>query len=102
MKNIAILVPETAVAEGVTGPRYLFSTANQFLHPAGKEPLFNVKLVGTQENIKVLDGPIIERYGICYDIEGSKTGVFHVFVPMNQLGDQEQLLCLCKYSYGKK
>ena len=56
MKNIAILVPETAVAEGVTGPRYLFTTANQFLQAAGKEPLFNVQLVGRQKEVKVQDG----------------------------------------------
>lgn len=56
MKNIAILVPETAVAEGVTGPRYLFTTANQFLQAAGKEPLFKVQLVGKQKDVRVQDG----------------------------------------------
>ena len=56
MKNIAILVPETAVAEGVTGPRYLFTTANQFLQAAGKEPLFNVQLVGRHKEVKGQDG----------------------------------------------
>ena len=56
MKNIAILVAETAVAEGVTGPRYLFSTANQFLQASGKKPLFKVQLVGQQKNVKVQDG----------------------------------------------
>jgi hypothetical protein len=56
MKNISILVPETAVAEGVTGPRYLFTTANQFLLAAGKGPLFNVQLVGSQKQVRVQDG----------------------------------------------
>ena len=46
MKKIFILVPETAVPSGVTEPRYLFTTANQFLEASGKEPLFEVKLIG--------------------------------------------------------
>ena len=56
MKNISIFVPETAVAEGITGPRYLFTMANKFLIAAGKEPMFNVQLVGAQKNMKVQDG----------------------------------------------
>ncbi len=56
MKKVAILVPETAVAEGITGPRYLFTTANHFLQAAGKEPLFSVQLVGRQKDVKVQDG----------------------------------------------
>lgn len=56
MKKIAILVPERAVAEGVTGPRYLFTTANQFLHSAGKNPVFQVQLVGKNNEVKVQDG----------------------------------------------
>jgi len=56
MKNIHILVPQTAVADGVTGPRYLFTMANQFMAAAGKEPLFKVQLVGAQRAIPVQDG----------------------------------------------
>ncbi|KAB7530375.1 helix-turn-helix domain-containing protein [Flagellimonas olearia] len=56
MKTIYTLVPETAVAEGVTGPRYLFTTANQFLQSVGKEPLFNVQLVGEKRKVTVQDG----------------------------------------------
>jgi len=45
MKHISILVPETAVIEAVADPRYLFTAVNQFMAAAGKEPLFEVKLV---------------------------------------------------------
>lgn len=56
MKNITILVPEGAVADGITAPRYLFTTANQFLQAAGKAPLFKVQLVGSKKKVKVQDG----------------------------------------------
>ncbi len=46
MKNIAILVPETAVVEAVADPHYMFRAANQFLAASGRQPLFNVLLVG--------------------------------------------------------
>ncbi len=56
MKNISILVPESAVAEAVANPRYMFSAANQFLQASGKEPLFHVQLVGKHRHVKVHDG----------------------------------------------
>ena len=31
MKNIAILVPETAVIEAVADPRYMFTAVNEFI-----------------------------------------------------------------------
>lgn len=56
MKSISILVPEGAVLEAVADPRYLFTTANQFLQAAGKSPLFKVQLVGLRKNTSLLDG----------------------------------------------
>lgn len=56
MKKIYILVPQAAVADGITGPRYLFTTANQFLQSAGKDPLFKVQLVGMDREIHIQDG----------------------------------------------
>tara|TARA_R110000868_G_scaffold29813_1_gene110678 strand:+ start:1877 stop:2839 length:963 start_codon:yes stop_codon:yes gene_type:complete len=56
MKKIFILVPETAVPSGVTEPRYLFTTANQFLEASGKEPLFEVKLIGQKKEVRLQDG----------------------------------------------
>lgn len=53
MKNIAILVPETAVIEAIADPNYMFKAANQFLEFSGKEPLFNVKLVAAKKEIKL-------------------------------------------------
>ena len=56
MKNIAILVPETAVVEAVADPRYMFTAVNEFLKSKGKQPLFNVQLVGLSKEVKVADG----------------------------------------------
>jgi hypothetical protein len=53
MKNVSILVPETAVIEAVADPKYLFKAVNQFLESSGKPALFNVQLVGLSHEIKL-------------------------------------------------
>lgn len=53
MKNISILVPETAVIEAIADPHYMFKAVNQFLQANNKPPLFNVKLVSTRKEIKL-------------------------------------------------
>ncbi len=56
MKTISILVPESAVMETVADPRYLFTTANQFLAAAGNDPLFKVELVARCPEVKLHGG----------------------------------------------
>jgi transcriptional regulator GlxA family with amidase domain len=56
MKNIAILVPETAVIEAVADPRYLFTAVNEFLKSLEQQALFNVQLVGLTKEVKVANG----------------------------------------------
>ena len=53
MKHVSILVPETAVIEAVADPRYLFSAVNQFLAAAGRDPLFEVKLVAVRRETRL-------------------------------------------------
>ena len=53
MKNVSILVPETAVIESVADPHYIFKAVNQFLMVSGKQPLFKVELVGMQKEMKL-------------------------------------------------
>jgi transcriptional regulator GlxA family with amidase domain len=53
MKNISILVPETAVIEAVADPHYMFNAVNQFLEVSGKPALFNVKLVGMSKETRL-------------------------------------------------
>lgn len=61
MKHISILVPESAVAESVSNPRYMFMAANQFLEASGQPPLFDVNLVGVEDYIQVHDGAFSVR-----------------------------------------
>jgi len=56
MKNIAILVPQTAVIEAVADPRYAFTAVNEFLKSSGEMPLFHVQLVGQTNDVRVGDG----------------------------------------------
>lgn len=53
MKNVAILIPETAVIEAVADPHYMFKAVNQFLMISGQQPLFNVKLIGLHKETKL-------------------------------------------------
>jgi transcriptional regulator GlxA family with amidase domain len=56
MKNVTILVPETAVLAAIVDPRYMFTAVNEFLKSAGQPPLFNVQLVGLTDEVKLSDG----------------------------------------------
>jgi transcriptional regulator GlxA family with amidase domain len=56
MKNVAILVPHTAVVEAVADPRYIFTAVNEFLKAQGRDALFNVQLVGLTKEVKLMDG----------------------------------------------
>ena len=57
MKNVCILVPETAVIEAIADPHYMFKAVNQFLTASGKQPLFNVQLVGLTREV-MLEGSL--------------------------------------------
>lgn len=56
MKNVMILVPESAVLAAIVDPRYMFTAVNEFLKSAGKPPLFHVQLVGLTPEVKLSDG----------------------------------------------
>lgn len=53
MKNVSILILETAVIEAIADPHYIFKAVNQFLQASGKQPLFNVQLVGLTKEVKL-------------------------------------------------
>ncbi|HTD39980.1 MAG TPA: helix-turn-helix domain-containing protein [Mucilaginibacter sp.] len=56
MKTVSILVPESAVLQGIADPRYMFTAVNEFLKNAGKPPLFHVQLVGQTKEVKFNGG----------------------------------------------
>jgi len=53
MKNVSILVPETAVIEAIADPHYMLRVVNDFLVSTGKKPLFNIQLVGLTKEVKL-------------------------------------------------
>ncbi len=50
MKNVFILIPETAVTTAVFGTQYMFMAINNFYKEAGHEQIFNVQLIGLTDN----------------------------------------------------
>ncbi|HMK05570.1 MAG TPA: helix-turn-helix domain-containing protein [Ferruginibacter sp.] len=92
MKNVTILVPETAVVEAVADPHYLFKAVNQFLQSAGKAPLFNVQLVGLTKEIKLSNSLFtVHVDAVLKDVK--KTDL--IFIPALS-GDMETALKLNK------
>ncbi len=61
MKNVSILVPESSVMQAVADPRYLFISVNQFLASMGRNPLFEVQLVGASPEITLGEGQFTVR-----------------------------------------
>ncbi|MBL4675802.1 MAG: helix-turn-helix domain-containing protein [Mucilaginibacter sp.] len=56
MKHISILITNEAVLASIADPRIMFTGVNDFLEAAGKPPLFDVQLVGTQREVKLHGG----------------------------------------------
>jgi transcriptional regulator GlxA family with amidase domain len=56
MKNVCILIPETAVMAAVTDPQYMFTAVNEFLKAEEKDPLFNVQLVAITNEVLLNNG----------------------------------------------
>ncbi|MDD7887692.1 GlxA family transcriptional regulator [Flavivirga sp. 57AJ16] len=86
MKTIYTLVPETAVPSGVTGPRYLFITANRFLQAVGKDPLFHVQLVGEKREVRLQDGV----YSVTTDLLLNEAGQADLVIIPPIFGDMQE------------
>ena len=90
MKQVSILVPETAVIEAIADPRYMFTAVNQFLMAAGKPALFNVQLVGLTKEIK-LENSLFSVHTDALLQEVKKTDL--VFIPALS-GDMKKAVAL--------
>ena len=55
MKHISILVPEESVPAAIVDPRYMFTAINMFCQQAGKEPAFEVELVGLTKQVSLVN-----------------------------------------------
>ncbi|HDS07759.1 MAG TPA: AraC family transcriptional regulator, partial [Bacteroides sp.] len=51
MKHVTVLVPENSLLQSIADPKYCFGTVNRFLTKSGREPAFNVELVGAKKKI---------------------------------------------------
>ncbi len=49
-------MPESSVMQAIADPQYLFTAVNNFLLVAGKQPLFDVELVGSKKEVKLNNG----------------------------------------------
>ena len=58
MKNITIIVPETAIPACIIDPRYMFTAVNTFLKNANKQPQFKVQLAGLSKKVELNDGTV--------------------------------------------
>ncbi len=56
MKHVSILIPNEAVLASIEDPRYCFTAVNDFLKAEGKDPVFDVELVGLTRDVKLHDG----------------------------------------------
>jgi transcriptional regulator GlxA family with amidase domain len=58
MKNVIILVPETAIPAAIVDPQYMFFAINNFFKETGHDPFFNVELVGLTEEVQLNFGAV--------------------------------------------
>lgn len=78
MKNVSILVPEDAVLASIDDPRCIFAGVNDFLTEMGREPIFNIQLVGLTKEVKLHGGSFTVHVDKLID-EVKKTDL--IFVP---------------------
>lgn len=56
MKEIAITVPHKALLSSIEDARYMFVVVNDYLKKSGRQPAFNVKLVGLTKEVSLEKG----------------------------------------------
>ncbi|MDB5149895.1 MAG: helix-turn-helix protein [Mucilaginibacter sp.] len=56
MKHVAILIPNEAVLASIVDARTIFTGANDFLQAIGRQPVFDVQMVGLVKEVKVHGG----------------------------------------------
>jgi hypothetical protein len=57
MKTVSIVVPDgQSVLSSIVGPFKILTKANKYYKGQGKEPVFNIQLVGSSEKVDLYDG----------------------------------------------
>lgn len=88
MKHVSILVPERAVLAAIDDPRHVFSQVNSFAKSAGKLPVFDIKFVGIEKEVRLHDGAFSVHTDLLID-KVIKTDL--IFVPAFY-GDTKEFL----------
>lgn len=58
MKEVVILVPETAIPGAIVDPKYMFTAVNEFYKSAGHSPFFNIRLAGLKKKVNLDHGSL--------------------------------------------
>ncbi len=91
MKNISILVPRgTVTLTCIEGPFFMFNKVNDFLISRGKNPLFNVKLIGITKEPQVYQGLFTVLPDL--DINDSHKHDLIIIPPVN--GEWEKIIAM--------
>lgn len=90
MKRVTILITHEAIIAAIANARHLFNTVNDFLKQSGKAPLFNVKLVALQKEMKLNNGTFTIQADLTTD-ELKKTDLI-IIPPIG--GDMEKGILL--------
>ncbi len=93
MKHISILIPESAVLAAIDDPRHVFSQVNAFAKAAGKLPVFDIKFVGVEKEVRLHDGAFSVHSDLFLD-DVKKTDL--IFIPAFY-GDKLNFLEANKY-----
>lgn len=56
MRHLSILIPNEAVLASVVDPQTMLSGVNSFLEASGREPAFDIHLVGLTKDVRVSNG----------------------------------------------
>ena len=78
MKHISILVPNEAVLAAIEDPRYMFTACNEFLEGHGRQPMFEVQLVGLDREVRLHNGSFTVHTDLTIN-EVKKTDL--IFIP---------------------
>ena len=88
MKHVSIIVPRGAILGSIEGPRQVLTEVNAYLVRTGKDPLFDVQLVGLTREVPIYNG----MYNVFTDVlaeDVAKTDL--VIIPALE-GDMEKNL----------
>ncbi|GAO41049.1 GlxA family transcriptional regulator [Flavihumibacter petaseus] len=88
MKKISILVPEDAVLASIDDPRMMFAGVNEFLLASGREPMFQIELVGMTSSVALHGGRFtVHTDRLLHEVERTDL----IFIPA-LIGDMQEAL----------